>query len=42
MFATGETVGLAEWIIYDICLVYVYISMTKTYANVLCYFTNPK
>ena len=25
MFATGETVGLAEWIIHDTCLVLFYI-----------------
>ena len=27
MFATGEPVGLAEWIIDDTCLVHVYIGI---------------
>ena len=27
MFATGETVGLAEWIIDDTCLVKIYLNM---------------
>ena len=29
MFATGETVSLAEWIIDDTCLIIIIISITK-------------
>ena len=32
MFATGETVGLAEWIIDDTCLV------KNVIININCYF----
>ena len=33
MFATDETVGLAEWIIYDTCLVF-YISVRVPHFQV--------
>ena len=33
MVATGETVGLAEWIIDDTCLVYLYISQFNIFVD---------
>ena len=34
MFATGETVGLAEWIIDETCLVYyIFRLFLKTFGN---------
>ena len=35
MVATGETVGLAEWIIDDICLVFIYIYLQWSMLNVI-------
>ena len=33
MFATGVTVGMAEWIIDDTCLVKIYFSLSRSYVH---------
>ena len=35
MFASGETVGLAEWIIDDTCLVFSFFQSIWTYTEAL-------
>ena len=35
MIATGETVGLAGWIIDDTCLIYFILEVVKMFGSVL-------